>query len=636
MSKSLIWSPPQSKRELDLYLRAFINVELTDNIVDFDSTTSPLEAVWIVYRAMLTNEGDKEFIACAARNSGKTLIGSVISFLGMILFRRNIVIMSATKAQSGQMISYLDSHFRKMPDLEKHFISDSILTKELVELPKNSYTSRNGECKCVIVAATLKGANSKRGNLLILDEVDQVKQAVLDEVTGVIDPTRDEHRFDPITIALSSRKVPDGPLQERIDRSNKGNEGCKLLKWSFADVLDVCPYKKENEQYPTSTALISQEDLSIRWDTELGSINEQEQNDWLPRTQYHKCKDCHNGKIYKLCQGFSMNAIEGEQSLMRRRHSFGMQILSQIKDPAIIIAQYNNWKPETRGSVFRMFKEEVHTKTLIEAYKWAMEVPRGVMTPDITSWSQLAKILKQAGWTITVGIDYGWSPDPAVAVFIAYDTRTDRAVVLNTLYKNYSSNHEWSILVMDYAKENNVYVDIYAPDTADGAALSYFAKRGKTAVKKPMRIENGVSQTRGLLSSTIRGTSMIIVKDNNFYYRFISEITGWRHKKNVATGEWKTNEFEDSNNHGPDALRYGLNPFIKNDTISNKKQNVFMTGCPDKGSFAMRIDKMSNKIGVTQEDYESIMEEVIYQQSGNHISLAKDDEEDEESGCLFL
>ena len=93
----LIFQPPQTKKALHQYLVTYLNVDLSDNIVDPESETSPMESVWLVYRSMLTGEAPHSFVACATRNGGKTLIGSVLTFLGMVLFRRKVVIMAAVK-----------------------------------------------------------------------------------------------------------------------------------------------------------------------------------------------------------------------------------------------------------------------------------------------------------------------------------------------------------------------------------------------------------------------------------------------------------------------------------------------------------------------------------------------------------
>lgn len=634
---SLLFQPPQTKNELNQYLDTYLGgtgeLRLSDNLVDPESTTSPLEACWSIYQAMLTNKGPKSYVACCSRNCGKTLLGSIVAMLGMIIFRRQVVVMSATKAQSEQMIAYLESHLRSSPELLQCFKSDSKMEKKLIELPPNSYTKSNRNTHCVVVAATRQGANSRRAQLLLLDEVDLVHPSIIAEVAGVIDPTRDEHRFQPITLYLSSRKAPDGPLQTAIDKTEKRPDKWKLLKWSVTDLLLPCPHKEELIKEMPKPALISNDTLEIKWDTTIEDIEESERDKWYQRTYYDKCKGCQGGYAWTFCQGLTVKSKESD-SPARRDLEFVDQVFDVVSDVPVLIAQYLNWKPETRGSVFRMLDVSKHTGTVEDVYKWALNLPQDVPTPKNLTWDQLARTLKKSGWYLSVGIDYGYHPDPSVMVLAAINPTNGKTAIIHTLYRNFFGAKDFSEMVYKYLKEYSVTPSIVCPDYGtDPAARGYFHELNTTE-QKPPRIEPGVSQIRGLLLNPIRDEHFfMIVQDTIFFPKYLSEMMGWRHARNIATGEWIQDKYEDKNNHGPDATRYALDPFkdIK------PQPSIVYADNNSQTNFSSKLSEMEDKGKVDQKDVVDMIHNALENKYGiNSFNEISEEDEDDGSGSVII
>jgi hypothetical protein len=208
--------PPQTPEELDIYLRTWLKLDLPWHSVDEDSTSSSLKFIWDVYKTMLTGEGATRHVLASARNSAKTLSSAAIQFLSLLIFRREGNHISATLEQSAALTRYIDN-FMNIPELTEYKNTDNVRRKEFLKLPPNDYTKIKTSAALQIITASRKGANSSRANTLTADEIELTDQRVTREAAMVIDPTRDEHKRDPIIIYLSSRKTADGPIQELIE-----------------------------------------------------------------------------------------------------------------------------------------------------------------------------------------------------------------------------------------------------------------------------------------------------------------------------------------------------------------------------------------------------------------------------------
>lgn len=162
--RKLFFEPVHTKEELRLFLKVFFDIQWPDHILDEDSTSTPLQFVWDVYNTFLTNKGPKRFVVAASRSSSKTLCASVIHMLSMIHFRRKCLHIAAIKPQAGVCMEYMDK-FCVLPEVADYFTADNATERRLDSLPENSYTRQSGT-SVSIVAASMKGANSKRASCL--------------------------------------------------------------------------------------------------------------------------------------------------------------------------------------------------------------------------------------------------------------------------------------------------------------------------------------------------------------------------------------------------------------------------------------------------------------------------------------
>lgn len=574
----VFFEPCKTKEELQWFMKAFLNVDLPDRIIDEDSTSSPVDFIWDVYKCMLTGKGPTRHVVAAARNSAKTLAAVIVRFFGMVHFRRDGTHLAANLEQSKSASRYLN-RFLSGPDIAPFVVKNNTREIELANLPANSYTKRNISVLQVAVA-TLGGVNSQRGSLNTRDELDLVPQTILSEASFQADPTQDEHMFDPIEINLSSRKSNSGPIQSLLDEAEDGKTPTlQAHKWSNADWMKKCPSDIAQTDKPVN-AWINVENLKTIWDiNDYNALAGAEQALMKEVRAYQGCVSC---PAFIVCQGRSVNQT-GTQKMLRTRE-FVATVLQSVKDPEKIIAQSLNWRPETSAVVFRVFNKRRHFLGAISAWYWLFgefynpnKWPKERLIEAMSSGkiSILAEItptkkaiynkLIEDGWTVTYGIDWGYSPDPAVCVVVAYHKRKKRAFILNTDQALNHSNDDWA----EYVK-TEVYplypCEFVAPDIEDKGTPVHFRKRGMACLdKKPSRIETGVSQIRGLLWNVAEQRENFAILDdgdlgNN---KWVAEcFEKWTYLKTAMGYQYGKFDTNSEYTHPLDAIRYALHPFI--------------------------------------------------------------------------
>ena len=585
----LLYEPCVSKEELKQHIKTFLKVDLPDTTIDENSNSNPLELIYSVYETMRTGKGPQRVVVAAARNTMKTLSAAILRFYSMIHFRRSGTHLAATADQSQSLILYLDK-FLGIDGVAEFIDMSNTRAKTLANLPVNTFT-KNGACSLRIAVATKAGVNSQRGSLNSRDELELIPIEIIRESSFISDPTNDEHRFGPIEIELSSRKIADGPLQEKIDEANQKDAPSDLRVhfWSLTDFMQKCPEDVHQPEKPTQMAYMNMDTLETIWDQDhFAALSETEKLQYKSINAYHGCKTC---PAFIACQ--SRAPMQNGTSRALRDISFVNIILKSVKDPDTIISQALNLRPGKSGQVFRMFRKFRHVKKPIEAYKWmfgqyynpgrypqeqlltAVSERPWEVTPTIET---IYRKLIEDRWDLVAGIDWGYSPARAVCVLWAYHKRTDRAVALHVESTQFMANKDWAdhIVKEIWSKYPGDYI---APDMADPAAPSYFGAHGVRSLdKKPTKIATGVSQIRSLLfDPTEQREKLILIDDDSEdAERLINSFEKWSHKKTPLG--FDNEKFEDDDYCDfCDPSRYALAPFISPTTIRasfNQKVNL--------------------------------------------------------------
>jgi intein/homing endonuclease len=561
--KELFFGICKSKQELQQHIKSFLKIDLPNYRVDEDSNSTTMDFVWDVYNGMATGTGPTRFVVAASRNTAKTLSAAIIRFYGMVHFRRDGTHLAANLEQSQSANKYLDK-FLRLPDIAEYVSVNNTRTKELSNLPSNSYTSK-GTSVLRIAVATLAGVNSQRGSLNTKDEIDLIKKEILAESSFIADPTQDEHRYPPIEINLSSRKTATGPVQEVLDEAERGtNPRLKISKWSAVDWMQQCPPEIHKPEGGPQKAWINNETLSVTWHKEVyEDMPISEKNLQKELSIYEGCKTC---PAFIVCQGRAPK--QQGTSKMLRDIDFVSGVIDQVRDADKIIAQSLNWKPESSGMVFKMIRKDRHHLKPIEFYKF---ITGHYYNPDNFPLDQLEAYLKKAdpiimsrltpskdeifrkmaegGWVITYGVDWGFRPAEATCIVSGYHKRTRRAVVLHVSASQNYPNPDWA----DYIVKNiwsRWPGDLVCPDMADPASTTYFGKhRIRCLDYKPSRIETGVSQIRSLMWDVSTQESRFAILDDGEggqNFRLFNAMQNWTHRKTPVGFDYS--KFEDDNN----------------------------------------------------------------------------------------
>lgn len=596
--KKLI-EPCLTPEELDEYIQKNFNAHLPWDVVDENSTSAPLIFVWEVYQTLLCNEGNLRHVLASSRNAAKTLTSSMLQYFAMIHFRRDGAHIAATLNQSSQAVNYLND-FMNNPLLAGYQTSNNTRKRHYNGLPPNDFTARTNAA-LQVVTASKKGANAPRASFLTFDEVDLTPPEILSEAAYIGDPaevvspvTGKKIYYDAISIYLSSRKTNNGPIQELIDEAVVTDSGQeivgsvnlkpKLHMWSSVDWMQRCPPEIHKPAQGTFPVYVDTESLKTVWSKE-------EFEEFVPSSNKEKYKEyqafegCRNCPAWIPCFGRSVKQ-RGTSPALRSR-SFTASILKSVKDPAAIIAQSLNWKPETTGIVFKSFVRYKHLKPPMDFYEF---VTNGIrFDPDGVGDDELARIyaegtpkeikritpskedtydaMQEHGWTIIGGLDWGYDPDPAVGEIVGWHKKWKKCVILHIEAETGYANHVWA----DYFAANiheRFPCDFVAPDQADPSSITYFAKHRIPSLgkkDKPAKIITGVSFLRGLLWDPSKNEANFAIFDDSETedknYMLVQAMEHWTHAKD-ALGRYIMDKFaDDDNTHAIDPIRYALHPF---------------------------------------------------------------------------
>lgn len=551
----------ESKEELQAFIKAFLKVDVPNYTVDPISNSNPMQFIWEVYRTMATNKGPKSHVVAASRNSMKTLNSAIVHFLGMVHFRRNSVHMAAIKQQSRKCIKYLKK-FLKIPELAEYFETNTTFEFGLNNLPPTSYTDKI-DAEIVVIAGTMDGSNSQRGNLCIFDELDLVDKEILAEAAMIGDP--DVNQFDPIYISLSSRKTNSGPIQDKIDQAEKeeNKEFIRLHKWNVVDFLKHCP---ESTHGPHNQEVyISDATLQVIWKQEGQEVDQSVKDNFRQILAYEGCKTC---PVFIVCQAKAPNQKSTSKGL--RTISYVGDLLRETNSVPKIKAQLLNQEPESEGLVFGLISKDVHlVKPLILFKKmfgvdWEIYAVVNKIDRKTPSKIDIYRAAEKFKWKCHIGVDWGYK-DPAVSATVLYHPNTKMTVILDVKHSSVEqkyANNQWAKYIIDNVA-NKFVPDLICPDMADAGSATYFTPDGfQVYPKKPARIETGISQVRSLIwdPTTQQANFFIADYDDESTWAFDC-MRKYKHPS-TPSGGFNMEKFDDpEHDHFPDAVRYALEPF---------------------------------------------------------------------------
>lgn len=425
-----LFVPCRTKEDLHRWICIYLGLNFPDTIVDPESNTSPMDAIWEIYEKALQND-DPDFsrvMVYASRDSFKTLGAAVLEVLAVLHLDRDVAHMAAIKAQSKKAQSYVKKFFR-LPYLRDYKLNQNseqtdiawyenpatgdCLTKAQYDaLPVSEQTKHiEHERYLKIVICTMQGSNSEHVPFFVVDEVDVVpkqNQPAYEEAKSI--PAMFEGK-EPITVLTSTRKFAFGNVQRELDNADKS--GLVVRHWNIIDVTERCPPERHRPDQPRIPIYYRREDFSAIGQEDFDKLPIEEQEKYTKDEGYAGClKNC---KLFAMCRG-NLATKQREHERDERGHftEIPRPLLKSIRFTTnkfkeltldMAKAQLMCWQASQEGLIYPYLTEEKHVLKPCEIAKKLT----GETYPDNFTPEQLLHLMKGREGRWIAGIDFGFT-----------------------------------------------------------------------------------------------------------------------------------------------------------------------------------------------------------------------------------
>jgi hypothetical protein len=497
----LMFAQLSSKEELKDWIMLFFGLEYPYTMIDRESTSNPLDAIWQVYHAYKVNDGQVPgIIWLSARECLKTVSVAILEIILLLHFKLEIAHGAATEAQSHVCLRYIEGFLFKIECLMK------IAGWENLTANKRTFEfgvpdGRRPFIKVVI--CTPRGMNSLHANLFVVDELDLADPAALAEGKNIVGYSRGIHGF---TLFLSTRKYSHGLMAEIIDK--KDEMGYDLLRWNLLDVTEKCLPDRYCPEFPKENRYVSQQlplkQLAIE---EYDLLSESEKKKFELLENVHSgCAKC---LLLPICKT-NLSKLPDDTT-----GGFYKPIKSVIQkfrenSPEIAEAQLLCWRPGSTGLVYPRFVNDPNNGNTI-SLSGAYETLTGEILNVQNELILLAK-MRELGIEFFAGVDWGFSHDTVITVVA--EIPNGEIWLMDTFA---SPGLEFS----DVLLQAITYRDKYGPskwfcDTAMPSHLKSFNKNGMKSPNFTKDVIGGIEAVRSkIVTSTGNRPFKILNIDNN-------------------------------------------------------------------------------------------------------------------------
>ena len=400
----LLFSPLSSAQEVKNWAFSFLGLELPLEIVDPDSNSSPLDAIWQVYSTFKNNSGDKNpgYIMMSCREGMKTVSVAILETLLLLHFQLDIGHAAATEDQSATGLGYIDGFINTIEPLMiaagwQNITQNKRLFKFKTPQGKKPYIK--------IVICTPKGMNSLHANVLFLDELDLADPGALKEGKYIVSYSKGIYG---VKVYLSTRKYAFGNMAQAIDQSASMNY--KILNWNIIDVTERCPETRHLPEGPKQDVYVGKNLPLARMSPEEHSLLPE-----IEKLKWDLIKDAHEGcakcPLLPVCKmRLSKKPVTATGGFYKPISSVIQSFLEN--DPDSAEAQLMCWKPGSTGLVYPRFNP---TKGNVISLKEAYESFMGPTNKAVTEITLLHE-MKKAGILFYGGVDWGYTHDFVITI----------------------------------------------------------------------------------------------------------------------------------------------------------------------------------------------------------------------------
>lgn len=562
---SAFWAPCQSKEQLHDWVLVFLGVDLSDGLVCDDdvaeapSNSSPLDVAWEVYVAAMRGDPDfQRVLIYSSRDSGKTLVTSVLELLCLFHLGRDVVHLAATQEQSNVCSGYIAGY------LQRSIMREYVAEKNTRRITIEWYQTRDGKYrmsaasfaamkradpregerwvrrtqKMIIAVSTLAGVNAAHGSFFAIDECDLIPPNVYKEANvGITTETRDGK--PPITMIVSTRKFSFGMVQKEIDDAAKTQ--IHIRHWNLLDVTKPCPPERHLPSEPRQVIYTSDAMLTAISEADYAVMDTVEQAKYQQLQGYAGClKNC---RLFSVCKGRLATKQKSKSGMLKGLHHVTEKFTTSDVDFAK--AQLLCWKPGSVGLVYPFLSAHRH---LISAAR-AAEIITGDKSGRDFGLGSLLKIFSDVGVTYAAGMDFGFTHNFAVALGALWGNtlfvfRAPQMPGLETAQK---------IDLCDRTiREFNP--TIY-PDSESPSDIKSFRRAGYRMVKFKKDVKLGIDAVRTKVMPALGSPPEIYFIQDDPGVDFLFKQLQKHHFMIDAAGN-PTGDLADDDDDGPDALRY--------------------------------------------------------------------------------
>jgi len=432
LERRLLLTPCASKEGLRNWLITYLDIDLPDQIVDPDSNSTPLGALWQMYSAMLRRDTGfyRRVLMYAARTAWKTVLLSLLELLGLLHLDRSSCHLAAQEDQAQKAQRYLRAYLSR-PGLDElnagnnkrtlavafaeHKETGDILTqqeyKDLERAERKKYWHYARYVK--VLVATMSGTNSEHQSLLLIDEAelianphayDEAKMIPEDQrsVKGELQP--------PLTVITSSRKFSQGIVQREIDESEK--TGTAIWHWGILDVTQRCPDRMCRPDLDTAKIWVNDEELVAVTAEGYEKLTEMDPKKAGEYAQVEVSGGCVGCFIAPACKGRLVRVTDRARLLKRIDDTIG-----KFRDTSVELAQCQllSRKPGNFGGIYRFFSRSKHMLSVSEMWE---TITGDVMPSSLPRTKEsIIQLLISRGCRWVAGMDFGFSHLFAVCLF---------------------------------------------------------------------------------------------------------------------------------------------------------------------------------------------------------------------------
>lgn len=556
--RKALFVPCATKEDLRFWIIAFLGLNIPDCIVDEESTSTPLDALWEMYVDAITNRNlePKRLLAYGPRDGFKTLGAAIMEVLCIVHLGRSVAHMAAIESQAGKAQRYVKNFFAKRMlrdyvvtknERRMEFVhyfnegtGDHITLADWESLPSQMQDDfRRIENYIQIIICTLGGTNSEHVPFMVIDEVDVVENPRAYEEAKFI-PAPYEGMM-PLTMLVSTRKTSFGLVQKEIDSAEK--TGLAVRHWNIIDVTEPCPTTRHRPDEPRVSLWRSDEELNHLNEDEYKLLEPAKQAKYVRQDgAFAGCAKC---PLFATCKTRLATHQKSKSPLLKPIahviHEFKISSLENAQ------AQLMCRKPSATGLVYPRYNPEVHR---LSAAQMAKLIVGEETAPKFLDKLGLIELLKSVGAEFFSGMDWGFTHNFAVVSgavwglnFFVFDVITQAGL-----------DPEEKLTATERIKLWNptIFADPEAPDQ-----VKLFKKKGfqmRSWSKTAGSVKMGIDLMRMKLRPAIGPPQLFILTDDP-QCDYLSGCIAKFHFKLDSQGEptdIPSEEFKDEN----DAIRY--------------------------------------------------------------------------------